>query len=318
MSKSKKGAKPEEKDIKINEEEEITESEAVDTEEDSEEKTKELNAQLHFLQEKLVEYLNEINAQDVIMNPNIRRIIYTPFERKDISIERQIALDEHIDYSYELDDEDWEVRLGFYGMDGASHLSSIHAFKDDVEVGGKSKQFPDIYFLLPKQIMLLNFNYTNTAKAYLKDNSPFTINQIHGRLDEPASVIFGYGDEMDEKYKELLNKNDNECLTNIKSIKYLEADNYRKMLSFIEAEPFQVFIMGHSCGNSDRTLLNTLFEHPNCVSIKPYYYVKDDGSDTYLDIVQNISRNFTDMKKMRDRVVNKIYCEPLPQNESEN
>lgn len=37
MSKSKKGAKPEEKDIKINEEEEITESEAVDTEEDSEE-----------------------------------------------------------------------------------------------------------------------------------------------------------------------------------------------------------------------------------------------------------------------------------------
>ena len=90
------------------------------------------------------------------------------------------------------------------------------------------------------------------------------------------------------------------------------------MLSFIEAEPFQVFIMGHSCGNSDRTLLNTLFEHPNCVSIKPYYYVKDDGSDTYLDIVQNISRNFTDMKKMRDRVVNKIYCEPLPQNESEN
>ena len=36
MSKSKKGAKPEEKDIKINEEEEIVESETVETEEDSE------------------------------------------------------------------------------------------------------------------------------------------------------------------------------------------------------------------------------------------------------------------------------------------
>lgn len=36
MSKSKKGAKPEEKDIKITEEEEIVESEAVDAEEDSE------------------------------------------------------------------------------------------------------------------------------------------------------------------------------------------------------------------------------------------------------------------------------------------
>ena len=71
--------------------------------------------------------------------------------------------------------------------------------------------------------------------------------------------------------------------------------------------------MGHSCGNSDRTLLNTLFEHENCVSIKPYYYQKEDGSDNYLEIVQNICRNFTDMKLMRDRVVNKTYCEPLPQ-----
>ena len=26
------------------------------------------------------------------------------------------------------------------------------------------------------------------------------------------------------------------------------------------------------------------------------------------DLVQNISRNFTDMKLMRDRVVNKTYC----------
>lgn len=67
--------------------------------------------------------------------------------------------------------------------------------------------------------------------------------------------------------------------------------------------------MGHSCGNSDRTLLNTLFEHKNCVSIKPYYYQKEDGSDNYLDIIQNVSRSFTDMKLMRDRVVNKTFCE---------
>ena len=71
--------------------------------------------------------------------------------------------------------------------------------------------------------------------------------------------------------------------------------------------------MGHSCGNSDRTLLNTLFEHKNCVSIKPYNYQKDDGSDNYLEIAQNICRNFTDMKLMRDRVVNKMFCEPLSQ-----
>ena len=113
---------------------------------------------------------------------------------------------------------------------------------------------------------------------------------------------------------ECLQLNDNKCLQNIKSIKYLESNKYRKMLSFIESSPFQILVMGHSCGNSDRTLLNTLFEHKNCVSIKPYYYQKEDGSDNYLDIIQNVSRSFTDMKLMRDRVVNKTFCEPLPQN----
>ncbi len=159
--------------------------------------------------------------------------------------------------------------------------------------------------------MLLNFNYTNTAQSYCKAGSSFTVNHIHGKVEEPKSIIFGYGDELDEEYKKISNRNDNTLLTNVKSIRYLEADNYRKMLSFIESEPYQVVIMGHSCGNSDRTLLNTLFEHKNCVSIKPYFYIKEDGSDNYLELIQNISRNFTDMKLMRDRVVNKTFTEPL-------
>jgi hypothetical protein len=162
---------------------------------------------------------------------------------------------------------------------------------------------------------MLNFNYTATANKYIQNKSSVAeINHIHGELSNPESVIFGYGDELDENYKKLSNLNDNEYLRNFKSIKYLESDRYRKALQFIDAAPYQVFIMGHSCGNSDRTLLNTLFEHPNCVSIKPFYYVnKESGKDNYLDIVQNISRNFTDAKKMRDRVVNKMYCQPLPQ-----
>ena len=100
-------------------------------------------------------------------------------------------------------------------------------------------------------------------------------------------------------------------MRHIKSIRYLEADSYRKMQEFIESDTFQVIILGHSCGLSDRTLLNTLFEHKNCVSIKPYYYVNKEGKDNHLDIIQNISRNFTDMKLMRDRVVNKTFCEPF-------
>lgn len=97
----------------------------------------------------------------------------------------------------------------------------------------------------------------------------------------------------------------------MKSIHYLESKNYRDLLSFINDAPFQIYIMGHSCGNSDRTLLNTLFEHKNCITIKPFYHLKEDGTDDYLDKVKNITRNFTDMQLMRDLVVNKEFCEPL-------
>ncbi len=166
----------------------------------------------------------------------------------------------------------------------------------------------------PNDIMMLNFNYTKTEQQYIDSGVNIQVNHIHGCIDDVNSIIFGYGDELDSDFEKLKNLNNNECLRNMKSIRYLDADNYRKMLDFIESDPFQVCIMGHSCGNSDRTLLNTLFEHNNCISVKPYYYIKEDGTDNYLELVQNISRNFTDMKLMRDRVVNKTYCEPLVSN----
>lgn len=160
-----------------------------------------------------------------------------------------------------------------------------------------------------ENVLLLNFNYTTTPEMYLADNS--TVNYIHGKIDDPQSVIFGYGDELDENYKKLKEQNDSECMRHVKSIRYLEHDNYRRMLMFIESAPFQVVIMGHSCGNSDRTLLNTIFEHPNCVSIKPYYYQKDEWTDNYSELAININRNFNNPKLMRNKVVNKTYTEPL-------
>ena len=124
-------------------------------------------------------------------------------------------------------------------------------------------------------------------------------------------MIFGFGDEIDDDYKSIENLNNNIYLENIKSIKYLETDNYKRLLEFLNSEEYQIYIFGHSCGISDRTLLNTLFEHKNCSSIKPFYHKKNDGFDNYSDIVKNISRNFNIKPIMRDKVVNKEYCEPL-------
>lgn len=218
---------------------------------------KQINEDLEFLKNELIEYLKSL--QETIIIPNIQKQILETFNWEDIAIS---------------------------SMDKRGKLE-------------------------PENIMILNFNYTNTADMYLPNVYNCSVNHIHGMLSNPDSVIFGYGDERDDEYSVLMKKNDNEYLQYIKSFRYLEASNYRNMLSFIESAPYQICIMGHSCGLSDRTLLATLFEHKNCVSIKPYYHKKEDGSDNYRELVQNIARSFTDPCLMRDRVVGKDRCEPL-------
>lgn len=273
--------------------------------------TETLNTQLHYLQEKLVKYLKSIEISEKILRTDIRPQIYAPFKIHDISIESLQALINHVKSDMEADKGSIDAKHSLYGNSYSS--GRIKSYKEKFLGNIVLNDEIPIELLLPNNIMLLNFNYTHTADLYCKKGYIFTVNQIHGDLNNPKSVIFGYGDELDDDYKTIVNKNENKFLGNIKSIKYLESDNYRKLLSFIESEPYQILIMGHSCGNSDRTLLNTLFEHKNCVSIKPYYYKWGEGEkdDNYIELVQNISRNFTDMKLMRDRVVNKTYCEQL-------
>lgn len=171
---------------------------------------------------------------------------------------------------------------------------------------------------LPK-LLFLDFNYTNTIECYEKKiynelYSDIKTIKIHGEISNDSNPInFGFGDEMDAQYKVLENYNDNEYLKNIKSFHYFYNQNYRDLMNWIELGNYQIIIMGHSCGLSDRTLLNTLFEHEKCASIKFFYY-KNETGDNYIDIVQNISRHFNDKKVMRNKIVNKSLTKPLPQN----
>ena len=293
-----------------------------------------LNTHLERLRDLLISYLTE--QQPLFGNCTIKKMQFDmlgPILHNEVAISMK---DRWMDFLKKRGNEqfnqeyyDYWMNLlqSYYNDDWATaSFESIHSFdkefKQQIENFGIGsvpiEYFPDDYFL-PDRILLLNFNYTNVADQYLPTADRFSTIHIHGELSKPDSVIFGYGDEMDEGYDVLKKKNDNKYLKHMKTPRYLENDNYRRMEDFAESGPFQIYIMGHSCGNSDRTLLNTLFEHPNCVSIKPFYYVdKKSGKDNYLDIVQNISRNFTDAKKMRDRVVNKMYCQALPQMEEEN
>ncbi len=258
-----------------------------------------------------MEYLTEVCSQKTDKIESIEDAIYAPMRKEDMSIDGVKEWEKHLDYWKETslkDDAPIEEKIDKFGWDYGRTMHRINIWKESP----KTSTIPEAFYL-PNDILFLNFNYTNTAQLYIKPRYRNQENHIHGEISNPRSIIFGYGDELDEKFKELKEHKNNACLSHIKSIRYLEAPNYRNMLSFIESEPFQVIILGHSCGNSDRTLLNTIFEHPNCVSIKPYYYVtdKEKGTDNYTELVQHISRNFNDMKLMRDKVVNKTQCQPL-------
>lgn len=253
---------------------------------------KELNQQFNDVKRVFENYLNE----EVVKKYSYNEILSNDFKviLKDVVIEKN--------QESNLFDE--------------LTLKGRNSIKDFFE----EKKPLDNHIYLNLTTHFLSFNYTDTVSAYyLINGERGTLNEIHGRLNsEDNPINFGFGDEMDQNYQKIERLDDNEYLKNFKSFQYLHTSNYKQLLDLIDSDIFQVYIMGHSCGLSDRTLLNTIFEHENCVSIKVFYHQWKNKStekleDNYTEITQNISRHFNDKKLMREKVVNKTLCEPMPQ-----
>jgi hypothetical protein len=174
-----------------------------------------------------------------------------------------------------------------------------------------------VYPTYIENIHVLNFNYTPTFNVYAKHlniKKNTTINFIHGELNNPNNpIIFGFGDEHNEEYKKFENKKENQLFEHIKSFKYLRTSNYQDLVRFIDSNEFQVCIMGHSCGLSDRTMLKEIFEHENCKSILINYHKKEtiSNENDYIERTYEISRHFTDKGMMRKKVVSFDKSKPL-------
>ncbi len=166
------------------------------------------------------------------------------------------------------------------------------------------------------ECLFLNFNYTKTLELYVQRTDKILINYIHGDLRDNLSdnIIFGYGDEQDLFYPKLERLNENEFLKNFKSFRYFKNEKYQNFMSFINDEPFNVRIFGHSCGLSDKILFSTIFEHSNCVKIYPYYYEKEDNTNDFFEKTVELSRHFKDKVHMRGKIAHFYESGPLPNN----
>ncbi len=194
-------------------------------------------------------------------------------------------------------------------------LESTKKGEDDIIFINDRGEFSDRE--RPKETLILNFNYTDTIEMYVTDNGrlepDIRLNYIHGKLDAKDNpIIFGFGDEIDKRYSEIEDEAAYGYFEHIKSFWYLRTSNYRDLVRFVDGEKYQIVILGHSCGLSDRTMLHMLLEHDNCKSIKLYYHGTATDNN-YTEVTYEVARHFHNKSTMRKRIISLDKSTNMPQ-----
>jgi len=167
-----------------------------------------------------------------------------------------------------------------------------------------------------ENILFLNFNYTDTINNYVRyfKFEKSAVNFIHGKLnDKNNPIIFGYGDESDLYFERMEKLDEVEFLKHLKSNSYHLTSNYRNLFRFLDGGRFNVYIMGHSCGLSDKVLFKNIFEHSNCYATKIYYYLKEDGTNDFSDKTLQLAKHIKieDRQKYKERTIPLDKSKPL-------
>lgn len=175
----------------------------------------------------------------------------------------------------------------------------------------------DIY---NQKVYALNFNYTNTFEPYIQQiqaSGKFhdvEENHIHGQLNNINNpIIFGFGDEHNKEYLQFEEQSNNDVFEHVKSYHYLKTANYTNLIRFLNKGNFTVYILGHSCGLSDRTMFKEIFDHENCKSVRIFHYTNSEGKNDFFDKTINLGRHFTDKGRMRKLIVNFNEADAIPQ-----
>ena len=158
---------------------------------------------------------------------------------------------------------------------------------------------------------ILNFNYTNTLDLYSESiNHKSNINHIHGEINcQENSIIFGFAAD-DLKSRNLSNTNDNEYMRNIKKHCYKKTDKENDLNYFLDkSNNLYVIIFGHSCGISDRLILNQIFNNDKLENIWYCYYEKYESYFNGQINIDRIMNNDNQFKKL----INYKYSHRIPQ-----
>lgn len=136
---------------------------------------------------------------------------------------------------------------------------------------------------------ILNFNYTNTLmNLYSTEIEECKIIHIHGELSNSKNpIVFGYA-ASDEESRQLIDKGNNEYMRNIKKHLYKRTENEKLLAMYLNFHKrINISIFGHSCGLSDKLILNKILNHENIESISVFYF---EEYEHYFQTQVNIDR----------------------------
>ena len=78
-------------------------------------------------------------------------------------------------------------------------------------------------------------------------------------------IILGYGDDDEsEEYYKILDSNDDSALEFFKTNNYMRSKSYKRLEEMLGAtQSIELTLIGLSCSNSDKALLNYIFKKEN-------------------------------------------------------
>lgn len=246
-------------------------------------------------------------SHDYKMSPLLKRILSNSYDNQGNWVDIECMFYEELlhvrNINHKIDETNKDLKT-------FSKLLEVYLGQvvgSSVKIDAMSTFFDD------NDLCILDFNYTGTVLNYLSTNDKRVLYiPIHGHIEKVSKglpIVFGYGDDYHHEYETIKNSNNDRFFTNLKSFAYLRNRNYHDLLGWINSRTFDVRIIGHSCGISDRTLLREIFQHQSCTRIYPYYYPGKDSDEevlihdqTFLRMCFGIARQFERAVEFRFKV----------------
>ena len=138
----------------------------------------------------------------------------------------------------------------------------------------------------------------------------YKLNYIHGSLADD-DIIFGYGNDKNSDYEEIKELEIDEFLTYFKTFEYQRDSNYNQIYeSALESfNVYQILVLGHSLGTTDKTLLAELFNSDRCNRVHLFKRKDLEGdpekvSQEFIKRNHAASRIFVNEEKLRRKLTN--------------